>query len=140
MIVDARPAVRDQALDVGVEDSHGVRLLEERVRRPVRRGEKDDAPRVRRETLDDGWSGGRRGGPDEEDRTYALQRGVERFGHGEIARDDLDGRRQPRRLRSARERAHRHARGQQLGDHRAPDPAGGSRHEDGMHACGSAPV
>ena len=63
-----------------------------------------------------------------------LQPGVERFGHGEIARDDLDGRRQPRRIRSPRERAHRHARGQQLVDHRTPDPAGGSRHEDGMQA------
>ena len=112
-----------------------IRLLEERVRRSVRRGEKDDAPRVGRETLDDGGSGGRRGGPDEEHRTDALQRGVERFGHGEVARDDLDGRRQPRRRRSARERAHRHARRQQLVDHDTPDPAGGSGHEDRIHAC-----
>ena len=65
----------------------------------------------------------------------ALQPGVERLGHGEIARYDLDGRRQPRGIRSPRERAHRHARAQQLVYHRTPDPAGGSRHEDGMHAC-----
>ena len=118
-----------------MEDSQGIRLLEEWVWRSVRRGEKDDAPRLSHETLDDGRSGGRRGGPDEENRAYTLQPGVQRFGHGEVARYDLDGRRQPRRRRSARERAHRHARAQQLGDHRAADPAGGSRHEDWMHAC-----
>ncbi len=126
---------RDQALDLGVEHSPGVRVLEERVRRPVRRGEKDDATRVRRETRDDGRSGGRRRGPEKENRTYALQRRVERLGHGEVTRHDLDGRRQPRRCRPARERAHRHARVQQLGDHRAPDPARGSRHADGMQVC-----
>src|SRR6185295_10492660 len=49
-------------------------------------GEKDDATRVPRETLDDGGSGRRRGGPHEESRAYTLECGVERFGHGEVAR------------------------------------------------------
>ena len=75
-------------------------------------------------------------GPEEEHRIYALQRRVQRLGHGEVAGHDLDCRRQPRRCRSARERAHRHTRVQQLGDHRASDSAGGARHEDGRHACG----
>jgi hypothetical protein len=74
------------------------------------------------------------GGAEEKDRADTLQRGVERFGHTEIAREDLDGRRQPRRIRPPRERAHRHARVQQLGNHRTPDSTGGSRHEDRGHA------
>ena len=78
--------------------------------------------------------GGRRGGPDEKHRTYTLQPGVERFGYGKVARDHLDGRWQPCRRRPARERAHRHARGQQFVDHESPDAAGGSGHEDRMHA------
>ena len=110
-----------------------LRLLKERVRRSVRGGEKDDARRVRCETRDDGRSSGRRGGPDEEHRTDSLQPGVERFRHREVARYDLDCRRQPGR-RSATERAHRHARGQQLVDHETPDAPGGAGHKDGMHA------
>ena len=85
--------------------------------------------------LDDGRSGARRRGPKEEDCTDALQHRIERVGHGEVARHDLDGRGQRRRRRPARERAHPHASIQQLGDHRAPDPAGGSRHQDGLHMC-----
>ena len=44
---------------------------------------------------------------------------------------------QLRRRRSARERAHRHTRAHQFGDHGAISSAGGSRHEDGIHtrAC-----
>jgi hypothetical protein len=41
----------------------------------------------------------------------------------------------PRDRLFRRERAHRHARAQQLGDYRATDSARGSRHEDGTHAC-----
>jgi hypothetical protein len=116
-----------------VEASGGVRLLEERVRCLVWRGEEDDPPHVRRETLDNGRSRGARRGPKEEHRTHALQRGVERVGLGEVTRHDLDGRRQRGRRRFARERAHRHARAQELGDHRAPDPTGGPRYQDGLH-------
>ena len=70
-----------------MKGSHRIRLLEERVRRLVRRGEKDDASRVGREPLDDGASRGRRGCPDEKHGTDTLQRGVERFGRGQIARE-----------------------------------------------------
>ena len=68
---------------------------------------------------------------------YALQRGVERLGLGQVARHDLDRRRQPGRRRVARERAYRHARSEELGDHLAPDSAGGTGHQDGSHrrAC-----
>jgi hypothetical protein len=43
-----------------------------------------------RETLDNGRSSRRWGGPDEEDGTHTLQPSVERFGHREVAGDDLD--------------------------------------------------
>ena len=76
------------------------------------------------EPLDDGRSGRRRGGPDEEDRADAAQRRVERLGHGEVAGDDLDVRRQRRRrLGATRERAHRHARVDQQVDHERARPA-----------------
>jgi hypothetical protein len=122
-----------------VEGGHGVRLLEEGVRRPVRRGEQDDAPRVRRKALDDGGGGGGRRRPEEENRACTLEGLVDRLGCGEVARYDLDGRGQLGRRRSARERAHRYSRAQELGDQLAPDPAGGSRHEDGRSRCGRHP-
>lgn len=106
-----------------METGRGVRLLEERVPRLVRRGQEDHPPRVRRETLDDRWSHGGGRGPEEEHRAHALQRRLEGLEHGEVARHDLDGRRELRLRRLARERAH--ARRQQLGDHRPPDSAGG---------------
>ena len=43
----------------------------------MRRGEKDHARRMRRETFDDGFNGGWRGGPDEKDGSRTLERGVE---------------------------------------------------------------
>jgi hypothetical protein len=125
----------DQVFDLGIEASHGVRLLEQRVGCLVRRGEEDDAPRVQRETLDHGRSGIRRRGPEKENCTDALQRCVERVWHGEVARNDIDGLRQAPRRRLTRERSHRHACSQQLGDDRASDPAGGPRHQDGLHMC-----
>ena len=90
--------------------------------------------------LDNGRSSGRRDGPDKENRTDTLQRGVERLRHAEIARHDLDRWRQPGFRGSARERTHRHVRGQQLGDHLAPDPASGCNHEDGLHICACHPL
>ena len=60
----------------------------------------------RPETLDDGRSGSQRGGPDKKHGTDILQPGVERFGDSQVARHDLDSRRQPRRRRPARERTH----------------------------------
>src|SRR5207253_11179606 len=76
--------LRDKTLDVGVEDGHWIRLLKERMRRAVRCGEKDDPLRVGCEALDDGRNSGRWRGPDKENRTDTLQRGVERFRHGEV--------------------------------------------------------
>jgi hypothetical protein len=49
---------------------------------------------------------------------------------------NLDGRRQPGRRRSTRERAHRHTRIQKFGDHGTPDSAGGSYHQDGCTRAG----
>jgi hypothetical protein len=50
--------------------AHGIRLLEERVRRAVWRREQDDAPRlggrVCRESRDDSGKGMRRRGPNKE--------------------------------------------------------------------------
>ena len=124
------PGGRDEPLDVGVEHGHRVRLLEEGVRGSVRRREEDDTSRVGRETLDDRRGGRRRGGPDEEDRTDTTQSCVERLGHGEVAGDDLDARRQRRRrLGAMREGADRHARVHQQVDDDAPHPAGRSRDE-----------
>jgi hypothetical protein len=68
---------RDEPLNIGVEHRHGIRLLEERVRRLVRRGEKNDTPRVGCETLDNFRSGRGRDGPDEEDGTDTTQSRVE---------------------------------------------------------------
>lgn len=60
----------------------------------------------------------------------AQQSAVERIGHGEIARDDFNGRRQPCRIRPPRERAHRHACVHQFIHHQASDAAGGAGYEE----------
>jgi hypothetical protein len=116
-----------------VKGSRRIRLLEERMRRSVRRREKDHATRVGRDTFDDGRSGGRRGRPDEEHSADTLQSGVERFRRSQIARHGLGGRWQSRRRGSARKRADGHTRTQQLGDHQSPDTPGRSGHEDRIH-------
>jgi hypothetical protein len=85
-------------------------LLEEGVLGLVRSGEKDDTTRMGCETLDNSRSSRRRNGPHEEDGRNTSQCSVEGFGHGEVAGDDFDVRRQRRRLRSMRESADRYAR------------------------------
>jgi len=87
------------------------------------------------EPLDNGRSGGRRCAPDQEDGTDASQRGVERFGHGEIADHDLDLRRQPRcGVGPARECPDRHTRTYEFVDHETPDPARRTGDEHRKHA------
>ena len=71
-MVDVEACGGDRSLDAGVKGSHRIRLLEKRVRRLVRRREKDDASRVGREPFDDGASRGRRGCPQEEHGTDTL--------------------------------------------------------------------
>ncbi len=54
------PVGRDEPFDLGVQRRHQVRLLEERVRGPVRCGQVDDPPRVGGQPVDDGRRGLRR--------------------------------------------------------------------------------
>lgn len=87
-------------------------------------GEEDDPPHLGCHPLDDSRGSLRRGGPDEEDRTRATQCRVERLGHGEVACEDLDLRRQRhRRLGAMREGADRHAGVEKLVDDDAADSA-----------------
>jgi hypothetical protein len=80
----------EQALDFHMEIAHGIGLLKERVRRLMWCGEIHDAPRLRRESGDDGWSGRWRRGPNEEHGLGTVECRVERRGDGEVACHDLD--------------------------------------------------
>ena len=117
-----------------MKTAQGIRLLEERVRRAVWRREQNDAPGpggcVRRDSREDRRSGGRLRGPNEEYRGDILECRIERRWDGEVARHDLDAGRQRRVFRPPRKRAHAHAGAQKLVDQKAPNPAGGARHEN----------
>jgi hypothetical protein len=109
----------------------------------VRRGQENDPLYVGGQPVDDGRRRLRRSGPDKEDRTDSMQRGVERFGHGEIAADDLDVRRQRRRrLGAVHQGADRHARVGQQVDHGATDPSGrpGDEHRRSSCRCHESPA
>jgi len=99
------------------------------MRSPVRRREKHDPPRVCRDALDDGGRGRRRDRPDEEGGIDSAQRRVQRLGHGEISRDDLNAGRQRRLLGPTSQRPHRQTRIREQIDHHPPDPPGRPRHE-----------
>ena len=99
------------------------------MRSPVRRRQKHDPPRVRRDALDDRRRRRRRDRPDEEDGIDTAQHRVQRLGHGEISRDDLDARRQRRLLGPMSQRPHRQARIREQIHHHPPDPPGRPRHE-----------
>jgi hypothetical protein len=62
-----------------------VWLLKERVRRLMRRGEKDHSLRVGGQAFDDRWSRSEGNRPHKKHRAYALRAGVERFGSGQVA-------------------------------------------------------
>jgi hypothetical protein len=73
-----------------VERRHEIGLLEERMRRLVRRRQKDHAPDASREALDDGGDRGRPGGSDQEDGVDPGEGWRQGIGVCEIAEDDLD--------------------------------------------------
>jgi hypothetical protein len=95
--------------DVGVERRHGIGLPEERVRRLVRRRQKDHALDASREARDDGRDRGRPGSPDKKHRLDPGERWRQRIGVCEIADDYLDGGWERRGRRAAHERTDRAA-------------------------------
>jgi hypothetical protein len=109
-----------------VERRHGIGLLEERVRRLVRRRQKDHAPDVPREARDDVRDCGRRGSPDKEHRLDPGKRRRQRIGVREIPDDDLDAGWERRGRRPAHEGADRAAESEQLGNDGSADAAGGA--------------
>src|SRR6185437_13950909 len=85
-----------------------------------------------REPSDRILRGGHRRGPYEKNRRHAVERAIKRFGHGEVACDDLDARGE-RRLRGlASECAHWRAGTQQLVDDEAADSTCRASHENNV--------
>ena len=126
--------VLDQPLDARVQRRQRVRLLKERMRRLVRRGQEHDPPDMLRDSLHRGRRGSRRSGPDQEHSIDVAQAVIKSLGSGEVAAYDVGLGRQVGGVRVARQRAHIGANGQQLGDNLTADMAGGPGDEDAFHA------
>lgn len=130
------PRRLDRTLDVRVHRRHRVGLLEERMRRLVRRGQEHDAPGLAGDPLHGGRHGAGRSGPQEEHCVRAIQARIEGLGRGEVAAHDLDLGWQAGVVRVPGERPDPRVRAEQLGDNLAADPARGPDDEDSFHAAG----
>jgi hypothetical protein len=108
-------------------------LLEEWVRRPVRRGEEDDPLDVSRNACHGGGNSGARGNPHQEHRIDIVQGPVESGRNRKVAANDLDLSGQIGGIRVANQGADPDIRGQQLRDDLAPNSSRGSDNEDSFH-------
>ena len=107
--------------------------LEERVQRLVWRRQEHDATRLAHDPLESRSDGCRRCAPYQENGIDAIETAIEGFRDSEISTHHFHVRRQASRPRVADERADFHARGRQLQDDLATDPAGRSDDENAIH-------
>lgn len=103
------------------------------MRRLERRGEVDDAPRVRRDSLERACDRFGRCDPHQEHRVGLPQGGVETLWDCEIPRHDLDACRQTRCVRIASHGTKPGTRGGQLIDDVTSDVSSGAGDEDAIH-------